>query len=218
MQVFQQSSTVERGVARRHYGPERWDAYVGSIFSNLMSIAMIIATAATLHVAGQTELQTAEDAARALEPIAGAGAAALFGVGLLGASLLTASVLPLATAYAVTEVLGVPKGVNLDFRRARVFFGLFTALLIIGAGVALIPNLPVVQLLLNVQVLNGLLLPVMLFFMLRLINDQRLMQNLRNSRLNNLLAWGSLVLISLAVAAMVASQALTKLDLDLFGR
>jgi NRAMP (natural resistance-associated macrophage protein)-like metal ion transporter len=94
MQLFQQSSTVERGGARRHYGPERIDAYVGCIFSNLMSISMIIATAATLHQIGKTEIESAADAARALEPVAGAAAGTLFAVGLLGASLLAAAVLP----------------------------------------------------------------------------------------------------------------------------
>jgi Mn2+/Fe2+ NRAMP family transporter len=206
MQVFQQSSMVERGVARRHYGLERWDAYFGALFSNLMSITMIIATATTLHAAGQTRLESAADAARALEPFLGSAARLLFSVGLLGASLLTAAVLPLATAYAVTEVLGVPKGVNLDFRRARIFFGLFTAILVLGAGVALIPRLPVIPLLLIVQVLNGALLPIVLFLMLRLGNDKNLMGELKNSRLTNAIAWVSLVVISLAVAAMLASQ------------
>ncbi|HXG67191.1 MAG TPA: Nramp family divalent metal transporter, partial [Blastocatellia bacterium] len=208
MQLFQQSSIVEKGVARRHYGPERVDAYTGAIFSNLMSIAMIIATAATLHVAGNTEIESAADAARALSPVAGAAAATLFAVGLLGASLLAAAVLPLATSYAVSEVFGFPKGVNLDFRRARIFFGLFTALIIVGAGVALIPNLPVIELLLGIQVLNGVLLPVILVFVLRLINDERLTGDLKNNRLNNALGWGTFAMVTTAVIAMFALQAM----------
>ena len=162
IQIFQQSSLVEKGVARRHYGPERIDAYVGAIFSNLMSISMIIATAATLYVVGQRDISSAADAARALEPVVGSAAKMLFGVGLLGATLLAGAVLPLATAYAVSEAFGVPKGVNLDFRRGKVFFSLFTALIVIGATLALIPNVPVMQLLVGVQVLNGLLLPIIL--------------------------------------------------------
>src|SRR4029453_18998406 len=126
MQLFQQSSLVEKGVARRHYGPERIDTYVGAVFSNLMSIFMIIATAATLHEAGKTDITTAAEAARALEPVAGNAATTLFALGLLGASLLAGAVLPLATSYAVSEAFGIPKGVNLDFRRAPLFFGLFT--------------------------------------------------------------------------------------------
>lgn len=127
MQLFQQSSLVEKGVARRHYGAERVDTYVGVVFSNLMSIFMIIATAATLYVSGSRDIDTAADAAKALEPVAGHAAQALFGVGLLGASLLAGAVLPLATAYAISEVFGAPKGVNLDFRRARFLHDLHCA-------------------------------------------------------------------------------------------
>ncbi len=208
MQLFQQSSTVERGVARRHYGPERVDAYVGSIFSNLISITMIIATAATLHQAGQTNIESAADAASALEPVAGSAAKVMFAVGLLGASLLAGAVLPLATAYAVSEVFGMPKGVDLDFRRAPIFFGLFTAMIVLGTGLSLVPNLPVIQWLVAVQVLNGILLPIMLIFILRLINDPHLMGSLKNTRLYNILGWGTFVLITAAVLVMLGVQLL----------
>jgi Mn2+/Fe2+ NRAMP family transporter len=159
-------------------------------------------------VAGRTRLESAADAAAALEPVAGAAARLLFAVGLLGASLLAGAVLPLATAYAVAEVAGEPKGVNLDFRRARLFFGLFTAMIVFGAFAALIPGLPVVPLLVLIQVVNGVLLPVILFFMLRLANDRRLVGGLANTRRQNLLGWGSLVLIAAAVLAMLAGQIL----------
>ena len=208
MQLFQQSSTVERGVARRHYGPERVDAYVGAIFSNLISITMIIATAATLHQAGKTQIASAADAARALEPFVGNAAKELFAVGLMGASLLAGAVLPLATAYAVSEVFGTPKGVNLDFRRAPIFFGLFTGMIFLGAVVSLIPNFPVIQWLVGVQVLNGVLLPVMLVFLLRLINDEQLAGALKNTRLQNILGWGTFALITIAVVVMLGSQVL----------
>jgi Mn2+/Fe2+ NRAMP family transporter len=208
IQIFQQSSLVERGVARRHYGPERIDAYVGAVFSNLMSISMIIATAATLYVAGHRDIETAADAARALEPVMGASATTLFAIGLLGATLLAGAVLPLATAYAVSEAFGVPKGVNLDFRRGKVFFSLFTALVVIGAALALVPGLPVIKLLVGVQVLNGVLLPIFLIFILLLINDKRLTAELKNTRRNNVLAIATLVLITSAVAVMLGSQLL----------
>jgi Mn2+/Fe2+ NRAMP family transporter len=209
MQLFQQSSTVERGVARRHYGPERLDAYVGAIFSNLISITMIIATAATLHQTGQTEIETAAHAARALEPVAGSAAKTLFAVGLMGACLLAGAVLPLATAYAVSEVFGIPKGVNLDFRRAPIFFGLFTGMILFGAGLSLVPNIPIIQWLVGVAVLNGILLPIMLVFVLRLSNDQQLMGTLKNTRIYNVLGWGSFILITTAVVIMLGSQILT---------
>jgi Mn2+/Fe2+ NRAMP family transporter len=208
IQIFQQSSLVEKGVARRHYGPERIDAYFGAVFSNLMSISMIIATAATLYVVGQREIGSAADAARALEPVVGSGARVLFGIGLLGATLLAGAVLPLATAYAVSEAFGMPKGVNLDFRRGRVFFSLFTALIVVGVVLALIPNIPVMQLLVGVQVLNGLLLPIILVFILLLINDKSLTKELKNTRVNNALGIGTLVLITSAVLIMLGGQAL----------
>ncbi len=208
MQLFQQSSLVEKGVARRHYGPERIDTYTGAVFSNLMSIFIIIATAATLYIVGKTNIETAADAALALKPVAGSGAEALFAIGLLGAGLLAGAVLPLATAYAVSEAFGVPKGVNLDFRRARIFFGLFTALIVIGAGLALIPRLPVIRFLLWIQVLNGILLPVILVFILILINDRRLTGDLRNTTLYNVLGWGTFALVTSAVLVMLGSQLL----------
>ena len=206
IQIFQQSSLVEKGVARRHYGPERIDAYFGAVFSNLMSVSMIIATAATLYVVGQREIGSAADAARALEPVVGSAARVLFGIGLLGATLLAGAVLPLATAYAVSEAFGMPKGVNLDFRRGRVFFSLFTALIVVGVVLALIPSIPVMQLLVGVQVLNGLLLPIILVFILLLINDKHLTRELKNTRLNNVLGIGTLILITTAVVVMLGGQ------------
>jgi Mn2+/Fe2+ NRAMP family transporter len=217
MQLFQQSSVVERGAARRHYGMERLDAYAGSVFSNAMSIFMIIATAATLHAAGRTHIETAADAASALEPVAGQAAKVLFGVGLLGASLLAAAVLPLATSYAVTEAFGFAKGVNLDFRRARTFFGLFSALIALGAIAAVIPGVPVVPLLVAIQVLNGMLLPIVLLFILLLANDRRLMGDLANTRAANVLGWGTFAVVTAAVAAMLALQALSALGIEVFG-
>src|SRR4051794_11783087 len=164
MQLFQQSAIVEKSVGRDDYGPERVDACAGAAFGNLIAAFIIIATAATLHVAGITNIETAQDAAMALEPVAGDGALVLFAVGLLGASLVAGGVLPLATAYSVSEAFGFRKGVNLDFRRAPIFVGLFTALVVVGALVALIPGVPVLQVLVGVQVLNGMLLPIILLF------------------------------------------------------
>jgi NRAMP (natural resistance-associated macrophage protein)-like metal ion transporter len=218
IQIFQQSSVVERGAARRHYGPEKIDAYFGSVFSNLMSISMIIATAATLFVAsGSTKIESAADAAKALEPVVGNSATMLFAVGLLGASLLAGAVLPLATSYAVAEAFGIPKGVNLDFRRGKTFFSIFTALIVIGAGIALIPNVPIFPLLVGIQVLNGVLLPVILVFILLLVNDETLMGDLKNSRAKNVLGWGTFVMITIAVVVMLGGQLLESFGINLFG-
>lgn len=217
IQIFQQSSIVERGAARRHYGDEKIDAYVGSIFSNTMSVAMIIATAATLYVAGKHDIESAADAAKALEPVVGSSATAMFAVGLLGASLLAGAVLPLATSYAVSEAFGIPKGVNLDFRRGRVFFSIFTALIILGAGIALIPNVPVFSLLVGVQVLNGVLLPIILVFILLLVNDEGMMGDLKNSAVYNFLGWATFAMITIAVVVMLGGQLLDLLGIKLFG-
>jgi Mn2+/Fe2+ NRAMP family transporter len=189
------------------------DAYVGATFANLISITIIIATAATLYQAGQTQLETAADAARALEPFAGNAAETLFGIGLMGASLLAGAVLPLTTAYAVSELFGMPKGINLDFRRAPIFFGLFTGLIVVGMGVSLFPELPVIQWLVTLSVLNGVLLPIMLVFILRLINDEQLMGGLKNTRLYNVLGWGTFLLVTMAVVVMLGGQILSLLGL-----
>jgi Mn2+/Fe2+ NRAMP family transporter len=217
MQLFQQSSVVEKGVARRHYGPERIDAYVGSILSNLVAAFIIIATGATLHVAGKTEINTAADAAQALQPVAGEAAQLLFAVGLMGASLLAAGVLPVATAYSVSEAFGFRKGVNLDFRRAPIFVGLFSALVALSAALALVPNLPLIQLLVGIQVLNGILLPIILVFLLLLVNDRRLAGDLKNTRLYNVLGWATFALVTTAVAVLLGTQLLSAAGIDLLG-
>ena len=216
MQLFAQSSIVERGVARKQYGPERIDAYTGAVFSNLIAYFIIVATAATLHQAGQTEVDSAAQAAQALAPVAGANASLLFAIGLLGASLLAAGVLPVATAYSVAETFGFRKGINLDFRRAPSFIGLFSGLVAVGAIVALIPGLPVFGLLVAVQVLNAMLLPVLLFFMLKLSDDRGLMGDLVNGRGLRIVAWTTAVTVSLLALTMLANLGAEALGLDLF--
>ncbi len=207
-QIFQQSTVVEKGVARRHYGGERLDTIVGMVFSSLVSFFIVVAVAATLYVAGTHQINSAADAARALEPVLGPSAKIIFAVGLLGASLMAAAILPLATAYSVGETFGFPKGMNLDFRRAPIFYGLFAALMVIGAGVALAPNLPVIQLLVGIQVLNGMMLPVILVFMLLLSNNVQLMGHLRNSRGHNVVGWATFAMVVVSVLALFVSQLL----------
>jgi Mn2+/Fe2+ NRAMP family transporter len=207
-QLFQQSAVVEKRSAVRQYPDERADAYFGAILGNVIWVCVIIASAATLHAHGVRDVQSAADAAQALRPIAGDLAEELFGVGLLGASLLAGGVVPLATAYAVSEAFGFRKGVGLDFRRAPVFYGLFLALLGIGVAAAIWPIAGLIDLLVGVQVLNGCLLPVVLGFILVLASDRRLMGQLRNTRLQAALGWGTLVLVSLALLALLGSQLL----------
>ncbi len=208
MQLYFQSATAERGRTTR-LRDVRLDAYAGALFADLISGFIIIATGATLFVAGQ-KIATAADAARALEPLAGRYAGALFAVGLFGAAMLAGAVLPLATAYTVTEAFGLEKGVSRSFREAPAFVGLFSGLIAVGAAVALLPGIDVIQLLLVTQVLNGLLLPIVLVAILRLVNDPEVMGAHTNSRLYNLIAWAT---VAFVVALSTTYLAITILGL-----
>ena len=191
MQLYIQSAVAEKDV-RSTPAAARLDAYAGAIFSNLIAASIIIATGATLYVAG-TEIASAADAARALEPLAGPYARIVFGIGLFGASALAAAVLPLATSYTVTEAFGFEKGVSRTFREAPVFLGLFSGLIGVGAAVAMLPGLDVLRLLIFTQVLNGLLLPVVLVAILRLVNNRQIMGEQVNGWFYNLVAWATVV-------------------------
>ena len=202
LQLYVQSSVVEKGVAPEDYRYTRFDVIVGTLFAGLVAAFIIIATAATLHPRG-IEIETAAHAAQALEPIAGRYAGVLFGLGLLGASLLAAGVLPLSTTYMMSEALGFERGVSRTWEEAPIFMGLFTGLIVLGAAVALIPGLPLIQVLVGVYVLNGLLLPIELFAILRLVNDRELMGPHVNHPLHNLLAWGIAILVSVLSLALI---------------
>jgi Mn2+/Fe2+ NRAMP family transporter len=196
MQLYVQSSVVEKGVTPDEYRYTRFDVFVGTVFAGIVASFIIIATAATLYPRGIT-IQTASDAAAALEPVAGPYARLLFGLGLLGASLLAAGVLPLATTYVMSEALGFERGVSRSWSEAPVFMGLFSGLVVLGAALALIPGLPLIQVLVGVYVLNGLLLPVELFAILALVNNRELMGGYTNRGFYNALAWAIAVLVSL---------------------
>jgi Mn2+/Fe2+ NRAMP family transporter len=206
MQLFVQSTVVEKGVTLSDYKYTRFDTVFGVIIANIVSAFIIIATAATLFVHGNTNVSSAADAAKALEPVAGQGATILFGLGLFGASMLAAGVLPLATAFSVTEALGFEKGVNLSFREAPVFMGLFTVLLVMGALVAMIPGLPLFAVLIGVQILNGALLPILLIFIVRLASNRDIMGQYAIGPLYRVLAWGAVVLITIAVVLMFGTS------------
>src|SRR5439155_16071170 len=180
----------------------RFAAVFGAILSDTISVFIIVATAATLFMK-HIPVDSAADAAKALEPVAGQWATTLFAIGLFGASMLAAGVLPLATAYSVTEALGSEKGVSLSFTEAPVFMGLFTALLAIGALVAMVPALPLFAVLIFVQVLNGILLPVILVFIVRLASNKEIMGQYRIGRVYRVLAWGTVAVITTAVALML---------------
>lgn len=195
MQVYVQSSVVEKGVTPDNYSETKTDVWVGTVFAILIVFFIIVSTAATLHQAG-IQINSAEDAAHALRPLAGRYAQTLFGIGLFGASMLAAGVLPLATAYSISEALGFEKGVSRSFREAPIFLGTFTFLVAFGAAIAVIPNLPLIRVLLVTQVINGLLLPIVLFAILRLVNNRELMGTKVNGPIYNVAAWLTAILVT----------------------
>ncbi len=185
------------------YRYTRVDVFAGTLFAGIVASFIIIATAATLYPRGIT-IETAADAAVALEPIAGSYARILFGLGLMGASLLAAGVLPLATTYMLSEALGFERGVSRTWSEAPIFLGLFTGLVAVGAVLALFPGLPLIQVLVGVYVLNGLLLPIELFAILSLINNRELMGDHVNRGLYNVLAWAIAIIVSLLSLTLIA--------------
>ncbi len=189
MQLYVQSAVVERGVGPDELNEERTEVVAGSIFANVVASFIIIATGATLYVAHERNISTAAQAAKALEPFAGRYAEALFGIGLLGASLLAAAILPVTAAYVIAETFGFEKGISHRIRDAPVFTGTITILIAIGTIVALIPGIPVIPLLIGVQVVNGALLPILLVFIWRLASNTELMGGYRNGRVFNVIAF-----------------------------
>jgi len=195
MQVFIQSSVVEKGVRTENYSLTKADVWIGTIFSNAIVFFIVISTAATLNVQGD-HVDSAAQAARALRPLAGVYAQLLFGIGLFGASMMAAGVVPLATAYSISEAFGFEKGVSNSFREAPTFLGIFTFLVALGALIAMLPGLPIIRVLLITQVINGVLLPVILIAVLRLVNDRELMGRHVNGPLYNIAAWTTAAIVS----------------------
>jgi len=196
MQVYVQSSVVEKGVTSDDYRKTKIDVWVGTVFAILIVFFIIVSTAATLHKAG-IQINSATEAAQSLRPLAGRYAEVLFGLGLFGASMLAAGVLPLATAYSISEALGFEKGVSRSFREAPIFLGTFTFLVAVGAAIAIVPNLPLFRVLLVTQVINGLLLPIVLFAVLRLVNNRELMGSHVNGPIYNIGAWLTAILVTI---------------------
>ena len=195
MQVFIQSSVVEKGVQVENYSLTRIDVWGGTVFAILIVFFIVISTAATLNVQGE-HVDSAAHAARALRPLAGAYAETLFAVGLFGASMLAAGVVPLATAYSISEAFGFEKGVSNSFREAPIFLGVFTFLVALGALFGMMPGLPLIRVLLVTQVINGVLLPVILIAVLRLVNNRELMGSHVNGRVYNAAAWITTFVVS----------------------
>ncbi|MGB2768836.1 MAG: Nramp family divalent metal transporter [Candidatus Zixiibacteriota bacterium] len=202
MQFYLQSAVVEKNVSLKNYKYSRADVISGSFVVNLVALFIIVACAATLFKAG-IRIETAKDAALALAPLAGKYASALFAFGLLNASLFAASILPLSTAYVVCEGMGWEEGVDKKFSEAPQFYGLYSLLIFVGAGVVLWPGLPLIPIMFVSQVINGVVLPVILIFMLILINDKKIMGSYVNGGGFNILAWITvIILVGLSVTLL----------------
>src|SRR5229473_707299 len=186
---YLQAGFVEKKVGPRQYPQARADVMIGSISCMVIVFFIIVCTAATLYASGHRDITTAEDAARALIPLAGKWAGWTFAFGLLNASLFAASILPLSTAHVICEGLGFEAGIDRKFREAKIFYGLYTALIVIGAGVILIPNAPLWKILIFSQVGNGIWLPFVVIFILLLINRRDLMGEHVNTLTMNVVAW-----------------------------
>jgi Mn2+/Fe2+ NRAMP family transporter len=196
MQFYLQSSIVEKGVTKRQYKASQIDVIAGCIFTDVVAWFIIVACAATLYAHGYHNISDAKDAAQALRPLAGQYAYILFAMGLFNASLFAASILPLSTAYTVCEGLGFESGVGKKFSEAPVFYWLYTVLIVAGAGVILVPDLPLVKIAILSQVVNGVAVPPVLIFMLLLVNKKDLMGEYVNSRFYNVIAWATTVIMT----------------------
>lgn len=206
MQLYQAAAVADRGIGPDDYPAERADAIFGSIFANVVSIAIIVATAAA--IGGTGPLGSAKQAALALKPVAGPVATQLFAIGLLGASALAAAVVPLSTAYAVAEAVGVERSVSRRFREAPFFLGMFTVLVFVGAGIALAPG-NLIDLLINTQILNGLITPIILTFILLLANRRSVLGDAANGPRLRVLATVCVVVVAVLAAVVLAQSVLS---------
>src|SRR5205823_5647778 len=179
----------------RQYKTSRLDVVVGCIFAAVVAWFIVVACAATLHSVGKYSVDTGAEAAQALRPLAGEYAYLLFAAGLFNASIFAASILPISTAYAVCEGLGLESGLDKRFEEAPAFYWLYTALIVFGAGVVLFPHFPLFRVMVFSQLMNGVLLPFVLIFVLVLVNDRELMGKYANSRSFNVAAWLTVIVM-----------------------
>jgi Mn2+/Fe2+ NRAMP family transporter len=203
MQFYLQSAVVDKGVRIDEYRYAKFDVYAGSFMTVFIAVFIVLSTGTILHPAGVV-VDSAENAAQALQPLAGEFASHLFAIGLLNASFLAAFVLPLATAYGLSEAFGWESGINRTFREAPQFLGFYTAFIVIGAGVIMLPNAPLIKIMFLSQTINGILLPIVLLIMLKLVNNRAIMGEYVNSKRMNVITWITVsVLILLTVMLLV---------------
>lgn len=205
MQFYLQSSVVDKGLKPEDYQYARMDVVLGSVVVNIVAFFIILLCAVTIHKAG-IQIETAKDAALALAPLAGKYCTWLFAFGLLNASLFAASILPLSTAYTICEAFGWESSVNRKFAEAPQFYGLYSIMIILGAAVILFPDLPLIPIMFYSQVINGILLPVILIFMLMLVNDRRIMGGFTNGWTMNFISIATIAVLIFLSGAMVLSS------------
>lgn len=205
MQFYLQASVVDKGIKREKYNYLKWDIYLGTFVTDFVAMFIIIAAAATLYVNG-INVDSAEEAAIALKPLAGNYAFILFAIGLLNASVLGAIILPLSTAYAVSEAFGWESGLGKKFSDAPRFFWFYTIVLLAGAAFVLIPGIHLIFVMIFSQTINGILLPIILILMLKLINNKRIMGDKVNTLYQNVLAWGTSVMLIILTALLLAGM------------
>jgi NRAMP (natural resistance-associated macrophage protein)-like metal ion transporter len=206
MQFYQQSAVVEKGITAEQYNFCRLDVIIGCILAIVVAFFIMIACASSIHVQG-LKIETAADAALALKPLVGKHASALFAFGLFNASLFGACILPLSTAFYICEGMGWESGVDKDFEQAPQFFWLFTIIIVISAGLILVPNAPLMTIMFISQVVNGAVLPFVLIFMLKLINDRNLMGSYTNGPAFNVIAWLTVVIMIILTIVMTIDMA-----------
>lgn len=194
MQFYMQSSVIEKGLKMTEYKYTRWDIIVGCVITVVVAFFIIVACASTLYENGIV-INEARDAAMALKPLAGALSAQVFAFGLFVASVFSATILPLATAFFVCEAFGFEAGIDKDWDEAPEFYILYTSIIVLGMGIILIPNAPLIKITLWTQIINGLLLPVVLICMMLLINNKKIMGEYTNKRINNIIGWTAVVVM-----------------------
>jgi len=204
---YLQASFVEKKVGPRHYTQAKWDVLLGSISCMVIVFFIIVCTAATLNRSGLTNITDAAEAAKALVPLAGRWASYLFAFGLLNASIFSATILPLSTAHVICEGMGFEAGLDHKFREAPAFYWLYTILIVVGAGIVLIPNVPLWKIFIFSQVGNGVWLPIVVIFILLLVNRKDLMGEHTNTLAFNVVAWVTAVAM-IALTMVLVGQAI----------
>ncbi len=202
MQFFQTSAVRDKNIPVKDYIFSRWDTYIGTAFMAIVSFFIMIACAATLHVEG-IQIETAEQAAMALKPLAGQYASLLFGIGLMNAAVFSTAIIPISTSYAICEAFGWESGVGKKFGEAPVFLGIYTFMIAFGAFIILIPGIPLIPIMVLSQALNGILLPFILVMILILINNKKLMGNYTNSPIFNFMSWTAVAVVGLLSLILV---------------